>query len=101
MDNRLIFLYCDATELWGHAREAPPGMEYPGKAERAGTRKNRCQTHPPRDDRNQVGKSAGRVSRKAAIVRTAPVPQTDTGGWGEEPKAGGRSIVKELGKMTP
>ena len=27
--------------------------------------------------------------------------ETDTGGRGENPKAGGRSIVKELGKMTP
>ena len=80
MDDRLIFLYCDATELRGHAREAPPGMEYRGKAERGGTRKNRCRNHPPRDDRNQVGKRAGRASRKAAIVRIVPVPQTDTGG---------------------
>ena len=101
MDDRLKFLYCDATELRGHAREAPPGMEIRGKAEREGTRKTRCQKRPPRDDRNQVGKRAGRASRKAAIVHIAPVPQTDTGGKGEEPKAGGRSIVKELGKMTP
>ena len=49
----------------------------------------------------RVAKQAGWPSRKAAIVHPAPVPQTDTGGWGENPKAGGRSIVKELGKMTP
>ena len=30
-----------------------------------------------------------------------PVPKTDTGGRGENPKAGGRSIAKELGKMAP
>ena len=30
-----------------------------------------------------------------------PVPQTDTGGPGENPKAFGRTLVKELGKMTP
>ena len=41
------------------------------------------------------------VARKAAIVFSKPVPQTDTGRSGENPKAGGRSIVKELGKMTP
>ncbi len=29
------------------------------------------------------------------------VPQTDTGGWGENPKALERTLVKELGKMTP
>ncbi len=41
------------------------------------------------------------MPRKAAIKVRAPVPKTDTGRKGEEPKAGGRSIVKELGKMTP
>ena len=40
-------------------------------------------------------------SRKAAIVWYMPVPQTDTGGGGEDPKADGRSIAKELGKMYP
>ena len=30
-----------------------------------------------------------------------PVPQTDTGGWVEHTKAIGRTMVKELGKITP
>jgi hypothetical protein len=30
-----------------------------------------------------------------------PVPQTDTGGQGENPKARERTLVKELGKMIP
>ena len=30
-----------------------------------------------------------------------PVPQTATGRGGENPKAGGRIAVKELGKLTP
>ena len=42
-----------------------------------------------------------RPPRKAAIVTVGPVPQTDTGRQVEETKADGRSIVKELGKMTP
>ena len=29
------------------------------------------------------------------------VPQTDTGRWGEDPKALERTLVKELGKMAP
>ena len=29
------------------------------------------------------------------------VPQTDSGRWGENPKALERTLVKELGKMTP
>ena len=42
------------------------------------------------------------LARKGAnsIVRV-PVPQTDAGGRGENPKTHGRTIVKELGKMTP
>ena len=30
-----------------------------------------------------------------------PVPESDTGVRGEDPKAFGRTLVKELGKMTP
>ena len=29
------------------------------------------------------------------------VPQTDSGGRGEDPKARERTLAKELGKMTP
>ena len=29
------------------------------------------------------------------------VPQTDTGRWGEYPKVLEKTLVKELGKMTP
>ena len=42
------------------------------------------------------------LARKAAqIAKEMPVPQTDTGGRGENPKTIGRTLVKELGKMTP
>ena len=46
------------------------------------------------------------VPRSAAAkipVRTIPrpVPQTDTGVPGEYPKAFGRTLVKELGKIAP
>ena len=51
--------------------------------------------------RKRVGKGLKKPPRKAAIVTTGPVPQTDTGRQVEETKADGRSIVKELGKMTP
>ena len=40
--------------------------------------------------------------RKAGRGQAAwPVPQSDTGVLGEYPKAFGRTLVKELGKMTP
>ncbi len=41
------------------------------------------------------------MPRKAAIESHIPVPETDTGGKGENPKAGGGSIAKELGKIAP
>ncbi len=52
-------------------------------------------------ERKKVAKYMEELPRKATIVSYGPVPQTDTGRQGEEPKADGRSIVKELGKMTP
>ena len=42
------------------------------------------------------------LPRKAAHRATLViVPQTDSGGRGEYPKARERTLVKELGKMTP
>ena len=38
---------------------------------------------------------------KPLVRLVVPVPQTDTGRWGEKPKARERTLVKELGKMTP
>jgi hypothetical protein len=43
------------------------------------------------------------LSRKTSVESTTfvTVPQTDTGGRGEYPKALERTLLKELGKMTP
>ena len=54
-----------------------------------------------RQSEKGVAKRPEPLPRKAAIAHAGPVPQTDTGGWGEDPKAGGRSIAKELGKTAP
>ena len=35
------------------------------------------------------------------LIIQVPVPRTDTGGQGEYPKVSERTMVKELGKMTP
>ena len=40
-------------------------------------------------------------ARKALMYTKVPVPQTDTGRWGEKPKAREKTLVKELGKMNP
>ena len=47
----------------------------------------------------KLGKSMATKSQPRTTHR--PVPQSDTGVLGEYPKAFGRTLVKELGKMTP
>ena len=37
---------------------------------------------------------------KALVMLRVPVPQTDAGGRGENPKTNERTLVKELGKIT-
>ena len=76
-------------------------MGSPEQAEYLCGRKSRRIKGGCEADRTKVGKLAIWLSRKAAIDFYKPVPETDTGGWGENPKAGGRSIAKELGKMAP
>ena len=51
--------------------------------------------------RPQLGDSMlpGKASRGSTAALT--VLETDTGGWGEYPKALERTQVKELGKLTP
>ena len=41
------------------------------------------------------------ATKSPAVTTRRPVPQSDTGVLGEYPKAFGRTLVKELGKMTP
>ena len=41
------------------------------------------------------------AAKSRARTNPRPVPQSDTGVLGEYPKAFGRTLVKELGKMTP
>ena len=43
------------------------------------------------------------LPRKSAVYDEVleTVPQTNTGGWVENTKALGKTLVKELGKLTP
>ena len=51
---------------------------------------------------NKVEKHVNsRWQEKALVIVRVPVPQTDAGGRGENPKTNERTLVKELGKMTP
>ena len=56
----------------------------------------------PQGRQHSTWKSSGRMATKSPLGTThRPVPQSDTGVPGEHPKAFGRTLVKELGKMTP
>ena len=52
----------------------------------------------PRKSKSSEAKLPRKTSKD--IVRM-PVPRTNTGGQGENPKVSERTMVKELGKMTP
>ena len=41
------------------------------------------------------------AEKSPAGTTRRPVPESDTGVRGEDPKAFGRTLVKELGKLTP
>ena len=66
-------------------------------------RKNRAALDLRGDgERKQVAKQPNPNCQEKPLTRKlVPVPQTDTGRWGENPKARERTLVKELGKMTP
>ena len=56
----------------------------------------------PQGRQHSTWKSKGTAATKSRPGTTCrPVPQSDTGVPGENPKAFGRTLVKELGKMTP
>ena len=44
---------------------------------------------------------SSRWREKVLVYPKVPVPETDAGGRGENPETNGRTLVKELGKMTP
>ena len=56
----------------------------------------------PQGRRHSIRKSSeGPATKSPRLTKLRPVPQSDTGVLGEHPKAFGRTLVKELGKMTP
>ena len=59
-------------------------------------------TPVPQGRQHSIWKSDRSAATKSPPGTTPrPVPQSDTGVPGENPKAFGRTLVKELGKMTP
>jgi hypothetical protein len=88
MDRRLIFR---------HPRGKVDGV---GDAEP--TRVGVIDASVPQGRQHLIWKLENRPATKSQPRTTRrPVPQSDTGVPGEYPKAFGRTLVKELGKMTP
>jgi len=54
-----------------------------------------------RDAKAQAVCSQANLPRKVSRKTRATVPQTDTGRRDEKSKANGKTLVKELGKMSP
>ena len=88
MDRRLIFRHpCKKGEPTGDAARTWIGV---------------IDAPVPQGRQHSIWKSKGIVAAKSPLGTTCrPVPQSDTGVLGEYPKAFGRTLVKELGKMTP
>ena len=89
-------------------------MDCPVQTRRRGIQEASCHKRIPvvaRRQRREVKRRAlraheldnSRLPRKAPAESNAvvTVPETDTGGRGENPKALERTLLKELGKMTP
>jgi|SRR5690606_3674731 hypothetical protein len=105
MDNRLIFLYhlVTVTSEGGTQEDRESArMDECVQAARKSDRQIRlaissCDGEVPREPKFLISHC-----REKPLARSqVPVPQTDTGRRGENPKVSGRTLVKELGKMTP
>ena len=109
MGSRLIFLHRHGWFLQeGRRKAVEPDIGYRFKRV-GGPIRRPCATNGGSTlRRDEEGACAhkldnSQLSRKASVESTADVtvPQTDTGGRGEYPKALERTLLKELGKMTP
>ena len=109
MGNRLIVLYQDGRFLQeGRRNAAEPDIGYRFKLV-GGLVRRPCATNGEStlrsDEESACAHKLGdrQLPRKAPVESTPilTVPQTDTGGRGEDPKALERTLPKELGKMTP
>ena len=104
MDNRLIFLYHFKylTEAMTQKDRQSGAMVDSVQAVRLVCSEVRTLRLGCDGDRKQVWKLLNsRWREKLLLSEGVPVPQTDTGRRGENPKTSGRTLVKELGKMTP
>ena len=105
MDSRLIFrpLFRALTK-GGRRRPGPSGVTdvpvQPARQPRVG---KSARGISRAGMRSRYGGEGGQVSGREKPLGSSeePVPQTDTGGRGENPQVGERTLVKELGKLAP
>ena len=109
MGSRLIVLHHDGWFLQeGRRKAAEPDIGYRFKPVGGLIRRPSATNGlsiPRRDEESACAHKLdySQLSRKAPVELTTyvTVPQTNTGGRGEDPKALERTQPKELGKMTP
>ena len=107
MDNLLKFRYRQYRVISEvGARKGRPSGRWNGLSKRAGCIPGKSGVREARDVMGSeiiVAEVVEPMPTRKATQRaiSAPVPQTDTGRWGENPKARERNLVKELGKMIP
>lgn len=87
MGRRLIFRHPMVRLRWGGRRELDGRGDRRPRPARATAFDPEAVLHP--------------ATKSPPWTIHRPVPQSDTGVLGEHPKAFGRTLVKELGKMTP
>ena len=109
MGSRLIVLHHDGWFLQeGRRKAVEPGNGYRFKLVGGPTRRPSATNGGSTLRSDEEGACAHKLDdpqlpRKAPVelIAVVTVPQTDTGGRGEDPKALERTLPKELGKMTP
>ena len=75
MDNRLKFLYCNVSEMWGHRQRAGAGNGETGASEVGEQQANPAvQSKGVTRSEIKVAKPVSWLSGKAAIVYIVPVP---------------------------
>ena len=105
-DNRRKFLYRMGPIEDGVTQGAVRARGWKSASKAAGRTGGKSPVHKaesrPGAEPSGEAKPDGPHCREKLLTRGhAPVPQTDTGGRGENPEVRGKTLVKELGKMYP
>ena len=103
MDSRCRFLHYRWNEAVTQKDNSSRVMVNPVQASRLGCSevRNPISCDVMRTEISVGKRVSSRWREKLLVYPKVPVPETDAGGRGENPETNGRTLVKELGKMTP